>query len=265
VSYAWISSPYRYRGTAYVFQTFSRTTGDIHDLACSPGPSKAYIVRLPILNLSGIETTLDKNATILFTTLVRLDSSIEKEIFIWVMENSKEEDKLFICRIRKTAAFALEGIEIVCRLPFEVVLISSCLMVYMPGFPAHIDSVGQRMEDKLFICRIRKTLQKYNLPSPEEILENPPKKQQWKNAMKKAINSFWYDKWTNEKQNEPCKKCSHTHCLIKQGIIMFTGNSLNFTGKFRPIVCIFPAPLYASNEAIFRPNVIRPYFIYYNM
>ena len=25
----------------------------------------------------------------------------------------------------------------------------------------------------LFICRIRKTLQKYNLPSPEEILENP--------------------------------------------------------------------------------------------
>jgi hypothetical protein len=92
-----------------------------------------------------IETTLDKNAMILFTTLARLDSSIEKEILIWEMENSKEEDKLFICRIRKT-------------------------------------------------------LQKYNLPSPEEILENPPKKQQWKNAMKKAINSFWYDKWTNEKQ-----------------------------------------------------------------
>jgi hypothetical protein len=77
-------------------------------------------------------------------------------------------------------------------------------MMYMPGFPAHIDTVGQRMysrfsvellgtflmfdssiekeiliwemenskeEDKLFICRIRKTLQKYNLPSPEEILE----------------------------------------------------------------------------------------------
>jgi len=42
---------------------------------------------------------------------------------------------------------------------------------------------------------------------------------------------------------------------------MFTGNSLNFTGKFRPIVCIFPAPLYASNEAIFRPNVMRPYRI----
>jgi hypothetical protein len=76
----------------------------------------------------------------LFTTLARLDSSIEKEIFIWVMENSKEEDKLFICRIRKT-------------------------------------------------------LQKYNLPSPEEILENP---QQWKNEMKKAINSFWYDIWTNK-------------------------------------------------------------------
>jgi hypothetical protein len=42
IIYAWISSPYRYRGTAYVFQIFSRTTGDIPDLACSPGPSKAY-------------------------------------------------------------------------------------------------------------------------------------------------------------------------------------------------------------------------------
>jgi hypothetical protein len=43
-----------------------------------------------------------KNAMILFTTLAKLDSSIEKEILIWEMENSKEEDKLFICRIRKT-------------------------------------------------------------------------------------------------------------------------------------------------------------------
>jgi hypothetical protein len=40
--------------TLAVFQIFSRTTGDIPDLACSPGPSKAYIVRLPILNLSSI-------------------------------------------------------------------------------------------------------------------------------------------------------------------------------------------------------------------
>jgi hypothetical protein len=32
---------------------------------------------------------------------------------------------------------------------------------------------NSKEEDKLFICRIRKTLQKYNLPSPEEILENP--------------------------------------------------------------------------------------------
>jgi hypothetical protein len=29
---------------------------------------------------------------ILFTTLARLNSSIEKEILIWEMENSKEED-----------------------------------------------------------------------------------------------------------------------------------------------------------------------------
>jgi hypothetical protein len=36
------------------------------------------------------------------TTLARLDSSIEKDILIWEMENSKEEDRFFICRIRKT-------------------------------------------------------------------------------------------------------------------------------------------------------------------
>ena len=58
---------------------------------------------------------------------------------------------------------------------------------------------NSKEEDKLFICRIRKTLQKYNLPSPEEILENPPKKQQWKNANEKC---FWYNKWTNEKQTK---------------------------------------------------------------
>jgi hypothetical protein len=75
-----------------------------------------------LIGAEPIETTLDKNAMILFTTLARLDSSIEKDILIWEMENAKEEDRFFICRIRKT-------------------------------------------------------LKKYNLPSPEEILENPPKKQ----------------------------------------------------------------------------------------
>ena len=111
---------------------------------CLPERTAAVAI-YTLIGAEPIETTLDKNAMILFTTLARLDSSIEKDILIWEMENSKEEDRLFICRIRKT-------------------------------------------------------LQKYNLPSPEEIIENPPKKQQWKNAMKKAINSFWYDKWTNEKQ-----------------------------------------------------------------
>jgi hypothetical protein len=32
-----------------------------------------------------------QNAMILFTTLARLDSSIEKEILIWVMEKSQDE------------------------------------------------------------------------------------------------------------------------------------------------------------------------------
>jgi hypothetical protein len=55
--------------------------------------------------------------------------------------------------------FALEGIEIACRLPFEAVLISSCLMVYMPGFPAkHLGITYQEngkinIEERLSIGR----------------------------------------------------------------------------------------------------------------
>ena len=52
-------------------------------------------VKDALIGAEPIETTLDKNAMILFTTLARLVSSIEKEILIWEMENSKEEDKLF--------------------------------------------------------------------------------------------------------------------------------------------------------------------------
>ena len=42
------------------------------------------------------------------------------------------------------------------------------------------------------------------------------------------------------------------------GSKQFIFNYFCWSGKFRPIVCIFPAPLYASNEAIFRLNVMRP-------
>ena len=44
-----------------------------------------------LIEAEPIETTQDKNAMILFTTLARLDSSIEKEILIWVMEKSQDE------------------------------------------------------------------------------------------------------------------------------------------------------------------------------
>jgi hypothetical protein len=68
---------------------------------CLPERTAAVAI-YTLIGAEPIETTLDKNAMILFTTLARLDSSIEKDILIWEMENSKEEDRLFICRIRKT-------------------------------------------------------------------------------------------------------------------------------------------------------------------
>jgi hypothetical protein len=45
--------------------------------------------------------------------------------------------RLLVCRWL-LLRFALEGIEIACRLPFEAVLISLCLMMYMPGFPIQL-------------------------------------------------------------------------------------------------------------------------------
>jgi hypothetical protein len=57
-------------------------------------------------------------------------------------------------------------IEIVCRLPFEAVLIFSYLMMYMPGFLAHIDTVEQRMYSRF----TKRDLVKLN-PEKTEIIK----------------------------------------------------------------------------------------------
>ena len=40
-------------------------------------------------------------------------------------------------------------------------------------------------------------------------------KQQWRNEMEKAINNFWYDKWTNEMQT----KSTLEYLEIQQNLI----------------------------------------------
>ncbi|CAG2184470.1 unnamed protein product [Mytilus edulis] len=60
-----------------------------------------------------------------------------------------------------------------------------------------------------FINRIDKILNKYSLPNPKEILENPPSKYKWKNMLKKAINIYWSNIWKEE-------------CLIKTTIKYLT-------------------------------------------
>jgi hypothetical protein len=57
---------------------------------CLPEQTAAIAIYI-LIGAEPIETTQDKNAMILFTTLARLDSSIEKEILIWVMEKSQDE------------------------------------------------------------------------------------------------------------------------------------------------------------------------------
>jgi hypothetical protein len=57
---------------------------------CLPERTAAVAIYI-LIGAESIETTLDKNVMILLTTLARLDSSIEKEILIWEMENSKKK------------------------------------------------------------------------------------------------------------------------------------------------------------------------------
>jgi hypothetical protein len=99
-------------------------------LQCLPERTAAVAI-YTLIGAEPIETTLDKNAMILFTTLARLDSSIEKDILIWEMENSKEEDKFFICRIRKTLQKY--------NLPSPEEILETCYVVFLLDFIEFLD------------------------------------------------------------------------------------------------------------------------------
>ena len=53
---------------------------------------------------------------------------------------------------------------------------------------------------------MRRTLEKYNLPSAETILECPPEKETWKNTTRKAIDDYWAIQWKEEIQSKSSLK-----------------------------------------------------------
>ena len=46
--------------------------------------------------------------------------------------------------------------------------------------------------------RVRRTLRKYNLPTPYDLLENPPTKEKWRKTVTVAIHKYWRDKISTE-------------------------------------------------------------------
>jgi hypothetical protein len=73
-------------------------------------------------------------------------------------------------------------IAIVCMLPIEAVLISSYLMMYMTGFLAHIDTVGQRMYSRFSVellgtfLLVKLNSEKTEIINVSKALQTHPKK-----------------------------------------------------------------------------------------
>ncbi|KAH3841168.1 hypothetical protein DPMN_114626 [Dreissena polymorpha] len=53
-------------------------------------------------------------------------------------------------------------------------------------------------DSKRLASNARKILEKYNLPTPEELLEEIPTKDKWKKMFKKASNDYWENTWRQE-------------------------------------------------------------------
>ena len=57
-------------------------------------------------------------------------------------------------------------------------------------------------ESKSWFIYIRKTLNKYDLPSAYDLLSSPPTRNAWKSAIKEAVNNYWRNEWTLTKSSK---------------------------------------------------------------
>ncbi|KAH3851403.1 hypothetical protein DPMN_093884 [Dreissena polymorpha] len=57
-----------------------------------------------------------------------------------------------------------------------------------------------------FSTSIREILHKYNLPLPEDLLQNPPSKHQWKTTFRNATTDYWESTWKEELSTQSTAK-----------------------------------------------------------
>ena len=61
-------------------------------------------------------------------------------------------------------------------------------------------------KSKSWFIHVKKLLRKYDLPSPYELLENPPRKDTWKSTVSIAVNALW---------NQEAKECASSKSSLK--------------------------------------------------
>ena len=62
------------------------------------------------------------------------------------------------------------------------------------------------LNSKSWFSRLKSTLAKYNLPSATKLMLEPPKKGIWKTICTKAVNKYWMDKFSEEKNSKSSLK-----------------------------------------------------------
>ncbi len=72
---------------------------------------------------------------------------------------------------------------------------------------------------------VRQLLQKYNLPSAYEIMDQPPSKSKWKKLLSKAFNEFWGNQWLAQKD----EKTSLKYLTLKKDAASQPHNIWKFT------------------------------------
>lgn len=106
-------------------------------------------------------------------------------------------------RAANIATYALLGTE-----PIEAVL-DKLLLTFSISAIQDRSSVEYRIIERQlamsenkpnsFISRLRNTLAKYELPTPQSLLAETPSKQKWKSTLRKALQTYWYQRWNEEK------------------------------------------------------------------
>jgi hypothetical protein len=64
-------------------------------------------------------------------------------------------------------------------------------------------------ESRSWTVYVRNLLRKYNLPSAYDLLLDPPHKAAWKRTLDEALNSYWYEKWTEQKTSKSSLRFLH--------------------------------------------------------